>query len=80
MKDYLIKDINGNKIKENEIFDFTFTVDLNTNIELSGYLYYNDENLAYEVDVINNDYYKAFTFATTHIYISNIRLVTFKKQ
>jgi hypothetical protein len=77
MKDYLIKDINGNKIKENEIFDFTFTVDLDTDIELSGYLYYNDEDLAYEVDVINNDYYKVLTYATTHIYMSNIRLVTF---
>ena len=75
MKRYLIKDKQGKKIKEGELFEFDFLEELHQKVRLKGSFSFNDEDLAYEIDVINNERYVCFTFATCGNLISNIRRI-----
>ena len=72
MKRYLVKDKQGKEIKEGELFEFDLLEELNQSVKLKGSFSFNDEDLAYEIDVINNERYVCLTFATCGNLISNI--------
>jgi hypothetical protein len=57
MKNFIIKDINGNEINEGQKFKFKFIRDLHDHVELIGSFYWNDEELRYEIDIWENDNY-----------------------
>ena len=73
--EYLITDINGNKIKEGDKFEFSYLKELDLKVKLTGIIVFNDEDLAYEIDVIEDDEYVCLTYATNHVYISNIKKI-----
>lgn len=75
MKRYLVKDKQGKEIKEGELFEFDFLEELDQTIKLKGSFSFNDDDLAYEIDVINNERYVCLTFVTCANRISNIRRV-----
>lgn len=75
MKQYLVKDKKGKEIKEGELFEFDFLEELHQKVRLKGSFSFNDDDLAYEIDVINNDRYVCLTFATCGNLISNIRRI-----
>lgn len=71
----LIKDKKGQDIKEGDTFKFSFLEDLDNKVVLIGKLTYNEEDLAYEIDVFNSDTYTCLTYATNHVLISNVELI-----
>lgn len=72
MKRYLVKDKQGNGIEIGDEFTFDFLEELHSKIKLKGSFSFNDEDLAYEIDVIDDDRYVCLTFATCGNLISNI--------
>lgn len=75
MKRYLVKDKQGKEINVGDLFEFDFLEELHSKIKLKGSFSFNDEDLAYEIDVINNERYVCLTFATCGNLISNIRRI-----
>lgn len=71
----LLTDKHGIVITEGVLFTFDFLKDLDNTIQLTGSLSFNDEDLAYEIDILDNDEFVCLTYATTHILISNIEVI-----
>ncbi len=72
MDNVLLKDKNGLEIFEGDIFTFNFLENLDETIKLTGSFSFNVDELAFEIDVKDNDRYVCLTYATCNILISNI--------
>ncbi len=66
-KGVLIKDKNGNPIKEGDTFKFKYLQNLGDDIELVGSFSWNDFDLRYEIDVFDNDYYTCLYYQSNGV-------------
>lgn len=72
MRHCLIKDIKGLAIKEGDLFEFDFLEELDSKIRLKGSFSFNEDDLAYEIDIDDNEHYTCLNFANCNNLISNV--------
>jgi hypothetical protein len=61
-KEIIINDKNGNPIKEGEKFRFAYLEKLHKPIKLIGLFSWNQDELRYEIDILNNEDYTCLSY------------------
>ena len=65
---HLILDVNGELIKEGEPFTFDYNIGNDKTVNLIGCFVWNESELCYKIDILDNDYYTCLYYNSYMMY------------